>query len=467
MVTRAIHSPALPPTLNDIHSGLNPTNPATIHRPRCLDALCGVVRAARRRGEPISIAGGRHAMGGQQFAAGATHIDTTGLDRPIALDTCRGILEAEAGMMWPAVIGACHALQPGEPRPWTIAQKQTGGDDMTLGGSLAANIHGRGLVMTPIVGDVESIVLVDATGTPREVSRTRDPSLFALTIGGYGLFGVIYSVRLRLVRRAVLRRRVALAEVVDLPRLFNERIVAGAVYGDFQFSIDHTRPDFLRRGILSCYEPVDRDTPVPHNQHALTPADWLELLRLAHTDKHRGFERYVAHYVGTDGQLYHSDTAQLSTYIEGYHQRLGLCGSEMIGEQYIPLEALPAYMQAAATALRVCGADVIYGTVRLIRRDTETFLRWARRDYACVVFNLHTPPTDAGLARTGAAFRALIDAAIRLGGSYYLTYHRFASREQVLACYPQMPEFLGQKESFDPDGVYDSEWRRHMARLVG
>jgi hypothetical protein len=43
--------------------------------------------------------------------------------------------------------------------------------------------------------------------------------------------------------------------------------------------------------------------------------------------------------------------------------------------------------------------DVVYGTVRLIRRDVETFLPWARDDYACVVFNLHTTHDATGIAR--------------------------------------------------------------------
>ena len=36
---------------------------------------------------------------------------------------------------------------------------------------------------------------------------------------------------------------------------------------------------------------------------------------------------------------------------------------------------------------------MIYGTVRLIERDDETFLAWARDRYACVIFNLHVEHT--------------------------------------------------------------------------
>ena len=29
--------------------------------------------------------------------------------------------------------------------------------------------------------------------------------------------------------------------------------------GDFQFSIDEKSPDFLQRGVFSCYEPIEAD----------------------------------------------------------------------------------------------------------------------------------------------------------------------------------------------------------------
>jgi hypothetical protein len=65
--------------------------------------------------------------------------------------------------------------------------------------------------------------------------------------------------------------------------------------------------------------------------------------------------------------------------------------------------------------------DLIYGTIRLIERDDETVLAWAREPWACIIFNLHVTHTADGIARSADTFRALIDLAIAHGGSYYLT----------------------------------------------
>ena len=139
----------------------------------------------------------------------------------------------------------------------------------------------------------------------------------------------------------------------------------------------------------------------------------------------------------------------------------------MISELYVPRDRLADFMHDAGDELRRLDADLVYGTVRLIERDVESFLAWAREPWACVIFNLHTEHTRPALARTADAFRMLIDLAIARGGTYYLTYHRWADRDQVEACYPQFREFLRRKREHDPDELLQSQWYRHYRDLFG
>ncbi|MBX3135488.1 hypothetical protein KF707_04590, partial [Candidatus Obscuribacterales bacterium] len=109
--------------------------------------------------------------------------------------------------------------------------------------------------------------------------------------------------------------------------------------------------------------------------------------------------------------------------------------------------------------------NLIYSTIRFIAKDDETFLPWAKDDYACVIFNLHTIHTTTGIEHSARAFRHLIDLAIKYGGSYYLTYHKFATQEQVQACYPQFQDFLRLKLRYDPDEQFCSNWYWHYRDL--
>ncbi len=145
------------------------------------------------------------------------------------------------------------------------------------------------------------------------------------------------------------------------------------------------------------------------------------------------------------------------------------CGGEdsslIITEIYVPRRDLPDFLRQAAELLRSNRTIVIYGTVRLIEKDAESFLAWAREPYACIIFNLLTLHTPAGIEASARAFRGLIDLAIARGGSYYLTYHKFAKPEQVMACYPQFKEFLELKRKYDPAERFQSDWYRHYRKL--
>ena len=410
-------------------------------------------------------------MGGQQFGTETLLLDMKRMNRVLWLDTERRLVEVEAGIQWPELIHHLIEAQRDKPTQLGIRQKQTGADRLSVGGALAANIHGRGLTFKPIIDDVESFVIVDASGEAHRCSRVENAELFRLAVGGYGLFGIIARVTLRLAPRRKLERVVRLTNLRGLMTAFEERIADGFLYGDFQFMTDPDSDGFLREGIFSCYRPAADDAPVAATHKELSENDWRELLYLAHTDRRRAFEAYSSHYLATDGQLYWSDTHQLSVYLDDYHreldERLGgaACGSEMITEVYVPRGQLSAFMEATRADFILNRAELIYGTIRLIEKDEESFMAWARERYSCVVFNLHVAHTAAGIEKARDDFRRLIDRAIEFGGSYYLTYHRWATRRQALSCYPQFPEFLRLKRKYDRAEIFQSDWYRHYKAM--
>src|SRR5206468_12157915 len=127
---------------------------------------------------------------------------------------------------------------------------------LTMGGCLSANIHGRGLTLPPFASDVEAFTLLDARGDLVRCSRRENPELFSLAIGGYGLFGFVHTVTLRLVPRRKVQRVVQGRDIDGLPAAFEGRIRDGFLYGDFQYSIDRDSDAFLSKGVFSCYQPV-------------------------------------------------------------------------------------------------------------------------------------------------------------------------------------------------------------------
>lgn len=457
--------------VNDIHAQLNPTRVSRVVRVRNLAGIERFVGSMAETGRSFSIGGGRHAMGGQAFGQDTVFLDMRG-HCGLSVDRDRGLATIDGGAQWPGISQQLADAQEGDPFRWTFRQKQTGGDRLTIGGSASANIHSRGLTMRPMAEDIEFIRLVKPDGTMVRVDRVCDPELFSLVVGGYGLYGVIAEVGLRLVRRHKLMRKVVVRRSEGLMEAFESRIGEGYEYGDFQFAIDPKSDGFLDEGVFSCYLPVEDGAEIPEGQNDVPKAAWHHLVYLAHHEKAKAFELYADFYRKTDGQVYWSDDHQMTPYIDGYHRKLdrrvkSTCkGSEMITELYVPREKLEVFLAECRKHLKESGASVIYGTIRLIRADEDTYLKWATEDFACIIFNLHVDHSPEGIVMARAQFCGLIDIAQALGGSFYLTYHKWATRNQVMRSYPQMPEFLAKKRQFDPRGLIQSEWFRHMSKLV-
>lgn len=457
--------------LNDVHSQLNATKVEEVFSPQSTDEIVAIIVNAKMENKAVSISGGKHAMGGQQFGEGTVHISMANMTDVVAFDANKGTVTVEAGITWPVLINYLLKMQEGEPRQWGIKQKQTGADYLTVGGALSANAHSRGVKFRPIIEDVVSFTLVDAEGNIKAVSRTENPKLFSLVIGGYGLFGVIATVELQLVPRQKLQRRVEVIPIAELPDKAKQRIEQGAVYGDFQYKTDEKSDDFMRTGVLATYHPVPEDTPVPEEQKHISETQWKDLVRLAHTDKGKAFSLYSQHYLSTNGQIYWADTHQLSYYFADYQGYVNQAmpdrpaGSLMITEVYVPRDDITEFIEKVRADALEHQYDIIYGTLRLIKKDNESFLAWAKDDYACIIFNLRVEHTPEGLKKAEKDFQRIIDRALESGGSYFLTYHRWARKDQLLAAYPQFPEFLRLKLKYDPQERFQSEWYRHYKKM--
>jgi hypothetical protein len=203
--------------------------------------------------------------------------------------------------------------------------------------------------------------------------------------------------------------------------------------------------------VFSCYRPVPDDTPVPPQQRALSEDDWARLYGLARANKRKAFETYAGYYLSTSGQVYWSDTHQLSGGIDYYTQvaerQRGIMplNTEMIVEVYVSWENLIPFLAAARSDFVAHQVDVTYGTIRFVERDEDTFLAWAKERQVCILCNLNIVHTPEGRQKAVDDVRRLIDCVVHFGGRYFLTYQRWATRPQVEACYPQFVDFLRLK----------------------
>jgi decaprenylphospho-beta-D-ribofuranose 2-oxidase len=128
------------------------------------------------------------------LGAGRPVLTSTLADRILAFDESTGLLRAEAGLSLSTLARLFL------PRGW-FTPVSPGTQFVTLGGMVASDIHGKNHHTNGTFGaHVTSLRMRTGDGELRTVSRAEHPELFAATLGGMGLTGVILEVEVRLVR---------------------------------------------------------------------------------------------------------------------------------------------------------------------------------------------------------------------------------------------------------------------------
>lgn len=111
----------------------------------------------------------------------------------IAFDPSSGILRAQAG------VSLASILEVFVPKGWFLPVSP-GTKFVTLGGAIANDIHGKNHHVAGTFGcHVQRFELVRSSGERLLCSNTENPQLFAATIGGMGLTGLITWVDVRLI----------------------------------------------------------------------------------------------------------------------------------------------------------------------------------------------------------------------------------------------------------------------------
>lgn len=130
---------------------------------------------------------------------GGALLDMRALDRFISFDPETGVLEVEAGVTLAAILAHLTRLAaPG--RSWFLPVSP-GTKFVTIGGAIANDVHGKNHHSAGCFGNhVLSFRLLRSDGIVRECSLEQEPALFAATIGGLGLTGLILSATLQMKR---------------------------------------------------------------------------------------------------------------------------------------------------------------------------------------------------------------------------------------------------------------------------
>ena len=142
---------------------------------------------------PLLAWGNGRSYGDVCLNDGGALLLTQGMDRLIAFDRSAGILDCEAGMMLGDILRWCL------PQGWMLPVVPST-QWVTVGGAIANDIHGKNHQVAGTFGrHVLEMELLRSDGGRWPTSPVENADLFAATIGGLGLTGLITRVRLQMI----------------------------------------------------------------------------------------------------------------------------------------------------------------------------------------------------------------------------------------------------------------------------
>ncbi|HEY7193170.1 MAG TPA: FAD-binding oxidoreductase [Gemmatimonadales bacterium] len=437
-----------------------PAHIAGLEHARDVEQLRAVLRDARARHLKVSIAGSRHSQGGQTYTAGGVRLDMRTFNRILAIDTTLRTVTVESGATWDEVQRALA--------PHRLALKVMQSSNIfTVGGTLSANAHGRDLDQTQIVEVVERFGLLLADGRVVEVSRRTNPELFGLVIGGYGLYGVILDVTLHVVPDELYEQHATIVDYQDFPAYFAEHIKTdtGVVLMLGRPSIDPDSVAFLREMAVVTWRhaPLDATASfaLTEEEHVVRDRFFLNLSRRFAWAKRLRWRLQKKIELGTGERRVMSRNNAMRPPLAPlellqYHSREN---TDIIQEYYIPVENFAAFMDRFRTILRAGRMNVISATVRYVTPNATPVLAYAPTRPAFAVIQMSNVGLDsASQARARDVTRRLVDAAIALGGTYYLTYQLYPTPEQLYRAYPNARRAFERKHFYDPDELFTSQF---------
>jgi FAD/FMN-containing dehydrogenase len=177
-----------------------------VAHPHWRDELPGLIAEATTGAGKMLATGLRRSYGDSGLNPGGAIIDMTGLNRLIAFDPETRRLRAEAGVSFDALL---EFLVPrGFFPPVTPGTRF-----VTLGGAVANDVHGKNHHGAGTLGRwVRRLRLLRSDGSATEIGPEDNTGLFAATIGGLGLTGVIEWVEIEVMAIAS-----AMIEVETIP----------------------------------------------------------------------------------------------------------------------------------------------------------------------------------------------------------------------------------------------------------
>lgn len=328
----------------------------------------------------------------------------------------------------------------------------------SIGGSLSTNIHGWNKEGT-VAKTVKSLTIINAQGEIQTLKPTDE--LFQYVIGGFNQFGVILNAEIDLVDNERLIEKSDLVKPSDYLSYFKTRVVNNDTNRMHLYRLSLNANKMLQEGVAVNYITTDKKSVKSVDSFQQEPENGTRFQRVfLNFARCFGWVRNVL-WSSEKSRLLNNETKLTTNEIMqppiNAMFNNALSESEWLQEFFIPCDQLDEFLKQLGKVLIDNNVCLLNATVRYVKQDDITKMGYANGgDRFAVVLCFNQSLKEEAVLKTKKWVREAIDLSLAKGGSYYLPYQPFASREQFHKAYPTAQAVYQKKQEIDPNATFSS-----------
>lgn len=414
--------------------------------------LKNVLKYAKENNLIISIAGAKHSMGGHTIYPNGIVLNMLPY-KQMEFDSANNILTIGSGALWE------DALKYLDKYGKSIAIMQAF-SSFSIGGSISVNGHGWQKDVPPIAASVVSFTLMKENGEIINCSRQENQELFKLVIGGYGLFGIILDVKLKVVENEALQYKYIRLSPDNYLKYYKKYISenpnVNLVFGRLRISDKH----FLEEATLNFFEKVEVSIPVLQNEKS-TEAQRLvfrgsvnsEYGKRLRWDLETGMNKVSRNEIYSRNELLNDHVSLI--------ENKDTSSTDLLQEYFIPERNFNQFITDMKPILKNSKVDLLNITIRGVHQDNDSYLSYARENVFGFVFLFNQKKTDKQEAAMKKLTNQLLDVALKNEGTFYLPYRLHIDKDKMRKSYPNADKFFQLKLKYDPTELFNNKFYEH------
>ncbi|KUJ52553.1 FAD-dependent oxidoreductase [Chryseobacterium sp. JAH] len=421
---------------------------------KIVNQLKQVLKYANEKNLKISIAGAQHSMGGHSIYPNGILLNMLPY-KHIELDQENNILTIGSGALWQDAINYLDKYGK------SVAVMQAF-SSFSVGGSMSVNGHGWQKNLPPVSSSVMSFTLMNYNGEIINCSREENPELFRLVIGGYGLFGIILDVKLKVVDNLALKYKSVSMNSDEYLSYYKKFITdnqnVNLVFGRLRIS----DKKFLDEATIIYFEKSNEKPLSLENQRtknkeirrivfrSTVDSEYGKRLRW---DLEKGMNKVLNNTVFTRNELLNGNVSLIENKDPN--------STDLLHEYFIPERNFNQFIKDIKPILKDSEIDLLNITLRAVNKDEDSFMNYARQNVFGFVLLFNQKKTEKQESEMKILTNKLVDVTVKNEGTFYLPYRLHIDKMKMRKVYPQADSFFVFKRKYDPQEIFENKFYMH------